>query len=188
VNGGTIHDETVWSINNYKIGYKTTQLIFRKELKYYDDMVSKKIERLKGVENVHKFLKGIQNKEFQLLPFRVSGDEDEIKAHLLMRNDLIHHSFTLYNKLAFITLFIFEMVDTRVQEEPFVQIALERFYSKKKGQGSKVLKHLIQHAKRSDVTLTAWCENKRLSEYFTTHGFVEQYKSLTTGHYFLKLN
>ena len=123
-------EDTVWSMNNYKIGYKTIRMIPSRYYKHYDEMVDSKVERLRETENLHVFLKGIQNKEFRLLPYRVFGDENDEKARLFMQSDVRHNSFTLYSKLAYITLFIFEMVDTRVQNEPFVQISLERFYSK----------------------------------------------------------
>lgn len=154
-NSGFYHDDSAWSIEDYKNGLRLTR-IPKKDMSMVDNMVNRRINDL-PITNLKKFYSSVQNKEFHLLPSRVWGNAEN--ANALSNHDIRMHSFTCYSKHAYMTMFIFEMTDTLVQAQPFVQVALERFYSRKKGYGSSLLKHLVKYANKHDVILTVWWQS-----------------------------
>lgn len=180
-----IHNETVWTKEHYKMALKMTQTIPKRELSLWDSLLNERIEAL-PFKNLQQYFEMIKNKEFRVIPYRVYGLAQNQAEHLMAsRNDIGNHSFTIFSKHAFATMFIFEMSDTRIQKEPFVQMMIERIYSNKKGYGSKLIQHIVKKATQCNVTLSIWSENETLRDYFVSHGFTFKYKSLTTGHYFL---
>ncbi|WP_100374759.1 hypothetical protein [Bacillus sp. FJAT-45037] len=124
-----MNDDTVWEKEHYKNAIKLTRE--RTLKKIFSQEVPTRFQLLPT--DLQTFFMKLQNKEFKLFPFRVYGLSDNQKENELATiNDLRMHSFTLYNKHAIATLFVFEMKDSRVQSAPFVQVAIERVYSTKK--------------------------------------------------------
>jgi hypothetical protein len=180
-----LYDTSEWTTEHYKKALKMTKSHPKREQKRLEAIIDERINAL-PIDSLKKFFASLQNKEFHLLPYRVySRSDNDIENQLLSLNDIRHHSFTLFNKHAFATMFAFEMKDTQIQPTPFIQVSIERMYSSKVGSGSKLVHHLLRKAEQKNVTLTLWTENERLKEYFSDKGFKYKYKSLTTGHYFL---
>jgi len=185
MNNNLFHNDTEWTLENYKNGLILARFYIDKQNKQISPITDSKIKSFPIKEWVPFFSK-LRNNEFELLPFRVFPQaENSAAASLTSRSDIRLHTFTLSSKYAYMTMFCFEMSDLKVDIKPFIQISLERFYSKKKGYGIRLLKHLIKNAKQLNVVLTVWCENEKLKDYYINHGFKYCYQSETTGHYFM---
>lgn len=183
---GLVIKDYGWTEEEYKIAMKMTKKSLKPKIA--DILVNERIEAL-PFENLQRFFTELQTPEFRLLPFRVNGGvKSQAEFQMASKADFTMHSFTLYNKHAFANLFVWQMSDTQVQAEPFVQIAIENIYSDKKGYGSRLLQHMIKKAKKHNITLTVWNVNEKLKDYFVSHGFDYHYKSLSTGHYFSTYN
>ena len=178
-------DTSELTTEHYKKALKMVKSVSKKEQKQLEVIVDERINAL-PIDSLKKFLFSLKNQEFHLLPYRIySRSDSEDENHFFTLRDIRQHSFTIYNKYAFATMFIFEMKDTQIQPDPFIQVSIERMYSSKAGSGAKLIQHLLRKAKQHNVTITLWTENEKLKKYFTHKGLEYQYKSITTGHYFL---
>jgi hypothetical protein len=181
-------DNRAWNKDHYKLALKMAHVIPKREQHQYDELLEKRIKDL-PIRNLQQYFSSLSTSQFHLIPYRVNGHiENQAEHELWVRSDIWIHSFTLFSKYAFATLFVWEMSDTRVSKEPFVQISIERIYSQKKGNGAKLIQHLMKKAVQNDVVLTMWNENEKLKDYFVEQGFTYEYKSLSTGHYFMTYN
>lgn len=180
-------DDTPWTLKDYKTGYDMISTT-RKDIRMGNALCDEKISQL-PLKNYREFLISLSTPEFSLRPYRVYGKvKNQAEAQLVAVKDLSLQGYTICTKHAYCTLFIFNMTDTRLQKESFNQIMLERFYSKKKGKGIAIIKQLKKMSNKYGVTLTVWAESEKLKNYFENLEFTYQYKSITTGHYFLTYN
>src|SRR5690606_36044308 len=114
------HDNTEWTESEYKNGLRIVNLM--KDDSKTKSILTSKINKFPD-EQLKNLFQELPNKEYGMLPFRVFGNAtDQPQLERLSISDLRLNSFTLFNKHAYVTLFIFVMSDPHVRKEEFKQI------------------------------------------------------------------